>query len=357
MNENVVRISRTFAAPPERVFNAFMRKEAIQGWFGPEGFSVPTVVVDPRPGGNYRIEMHSPEGSVHIVTGEYREVRPPEKLVFTWRWLDGAGMGPETLVTVTFAAREGGTELTLTHSGFATAENGNAHQAGWTSSFVSLAETLAGRPKPAVARPTLLGDARSTYTRSARMAFHEKGIAYTLESHPPHSPEINAIHPFGKMPALRIGELGLFETSAIMRYIDEAFPGPPLMPQSPADRARVEQWISAINCYFYDAMALRYVLQYIFPKGADGKPDRTTIDQALADMQRYFGVLDKTYGSRNFLVGEQPNLADLLLAPLVFYVSKMPEGGKLLASFVNVSRGHSAIAGRDSFNATMPPMG
>ncbi len=355
MSENV-SITRTFAAPREQVFNAFMRKEALQGWFGPEGFSVPAVVVDPRPGGTYRIEMHSPEGSVHIVTGEYREVRPPEKLVFTWRWLDGSGLGPETLVTLTFAARDGGTELTLTHSGFATAEARDAHQGGWASSFVSLAETLAGRPKPAAARPTLLGDARSTYTRSARMAFHEKGISYTLDPQPPHSEAINAIHPFGKMPALRSGELRLFETSAIMRYVDEAFPGPPLMPESPADRARAEQWISAVNCYFYDAMAIRYVLQYIFPKGAGGKPDRATIDQALADMKRYFGVLDATYGSRNFLVGERPSLADLLLAPIIFYVSKMPEGGKLLASFPNVNRGHSAIAQRDSFKATLPPM-
>jgi len=108
------------------------------------------------------------------------------------------------------------------------------------------------------------------------MAFHEKGISYTLDPQPLHSPALNAIHPFGKVPALRIGELTLFETSAILRYVDEAFPGPRLMPESPADRARAEQWISALNCYFYDAMAIRYVLKYIFPKGTDGKPERTT---------------------------------------------------------------------------------
>jgi glutathione S-transferase len=356
MSENAVRLIRTFAAPREQVFNAFMRKEALQGWFGPEGFSVPAVAVDPRPGGNYRIEMHSPEGVVHLVTGEYREVRPPEKLVFTRRWLEGSGLGPETLVTLTFAARNGATELTLVHSGFASAEVRDGHQSGWASSSESLTAMLAGRPQPASAQPTLLGDARSTYTRSARMAFHEKGISYTLDPQAPRSPAINAIHPFGKMPALRIGELKLFETSAIMRYVDEAFPGPRLMPESPADRARAEQWISALNCYFYDAMAIRYVLQYIFPKSTDGKPERATIDQALADMKRYFGVLDTTYGNRHFLVGEQPSLADLLLSPLVFYVSKMPEGGKLVASFPNVNRCQAAIAERDSFKATLPPM-
>jgi glutathione S-transferase len=356
MSDNTLKITRTFAAPREQVFNAFTRKEAIQGWFGPEGFSVPAVSVDARPGGRYRIEMHSPQGSVHIVTGEYREVRPPERLVFTWRWLDGVGLGPETLVTLDFAARAGGTAVTLVHSGFATAEARDNHQGGWTSSFVTLTDLLAGKPKSSIPRPTLLGDPRSTYTRSARMVFHEKGISYTLDPQPPHSEAVNAIHPFGKIPALRIGDLALFETSAIMRYVDEAFDGPALMPSMPADRARVEQWISAFNFYFYDAMAIRYVLQYIFPRGADGKPDRATIDKALADMKRYFALLDTAYGGREFIVDDRLSLADLLLAPLFAYVGKMPEGGELIASFRNLSRGQAVIAERESFRATQPQL-
>jgi len=356
MNEHTVKITRKFEAPREKVFDAFTRKEALQGWFGPEGYSIPAVALDPRPGGSYRIEMHAPDGGVHIVVGEYREVRPPEKLVFTWRWLNGIGVGPETLVTVDFAAREGGTELTLIHSGFASAEARNGHEGGWSSSFVSLNEALAGKAQPVEARPTIIGDPRSTYTRSARMAFHEKGIAYTLDSQPPHSDAVNAIHPFGKIPAFRAGALTLFETSAIMRYVDEAFAGPALMPDSAADRARVEQWISATNAYFYDAMALRYVLQYIFPKGADGKPDRATIDGAIADMKRYLALLDAGYGARNFIVGDRLSLADLLLAPLLFYVGRMPEGGKLIASFPNLLRGQANMAERESFKATIPPM-
>jgi uncharacterized protein YndB with AHSA1/START domain len=111
MSEYISKITHKFSVPPERVFEAFTRKEELQGWFGLEGFTVPSVALDPRPGGSYRIEMHSPDGGVHIVVGEYREVRPPEKLVFTWRWLDGSGVGPETLVTLDLAAREGGTTM------------------------------------------------------------------------------------------------------------------------------------------------------------------------------------------------------------------------------------------------------
>lgn len=105
MNDTTLTLIRTFKAPRQQVFDAFTKKEAIQSWFGPEGYTVPRASVDVRTGGKYRIEMHSPEGSVHIVTGDYQEVRPPEKLVFTWAWLDGAGVGPQTLVTLTFAAQ------------------------------------------------------------------------------------------------------------------------------------------------------------------------------------------------------------------------------------------------------------
>src|SRR5437016_12878326 len=105
MSADTLTITRFFKAPCERVFEAFTKKEAIEGWFGPEGFTVPSVAIDVRHGGKYRIEMHSPEGSVHIVSGEFREVRPPEQLAFSWAWLEGAGVGPETLVTLSFAAK------------------------------------------------------------------------------------------------------------------------------------------------------------------------------------------------------------------------------------------------------------
>jgi glutathione S-transferase len=357
MSDNTLTLMRTFKAPRARVFAAFTDKEALQSWFGPEGFTVPSAAIDARPGGKYRIEMHSPEGSVHVVTGEFREVRPPEKLVFTWAWLDGAGVGRQTLVTLTFAAKGGDTELTLVHSGFLTPEARDAHGGGWSSSFESLIKSLAGRPQPVVARPTLLGDPRSTHVRSARMAFVEKGISYELDPQPPHSEAVNAVHPLGKIPVLRSGSLQLFETSAIMRHVDEAFPGPKLLPETAADRARAEQWISSVHCYFFDSMIRRYVLQYIFPKGADGKPDRAVIDGALSDMKTHFGIIDAAYGNRNFLVGEQATLADLFLAPIVFYVQNMPEGKDVLAPLANVRRAHAAMAERESYKATVPPTG
>jgi len=354
---HTLTITRLFKAPRERVFDAFIKVDAMQTWYGPEGFTVPACVSEPKPGGKYRIEMHSPEGSVHVVTGEYLEVSPPDRLVFTWAWLEGTGRGPETTVSLSFADRAGQTELTLVQTGFTTELERDKHGHGWDSSFNSLDATLDGRPQPIEARATLLGDPRSTYVRSARMAFAEKGIAYTLQPFPPHTPEIDAIHPKGKIPAFRIGTNTLFETSAILRYIDTVFPGPALLPETPFESAQVEQWISAINAYYYDSMVRRYVLQYVFPKGENGQPDRAVIDQAIADMKQDFAVLDKAYGERDYLVGDNLSLADLLLAPILFYVVSMPEGKTVLEPFANVRRAYAAIAQRPSFTATVPSLG
>jgi glutathione S-transferase len=354
MSGEKLTITRTFNDSRERVFDAFTRKDAIQAWYGPEGFTVPSVAIDPKPGGKYRIEMHSPEGSVHVITGQFREVSRPEKLVFTWAWLDGAGVGPESLVTLTFKDKGGATEMTLVHSGFATVEARDAHNGGWTSSLECLTAMLAGKPQPVEARPTIIGDPRSSHVRSARMAFVEKGIAYALEPQPPQSDPVRAIHPFGKIPVFRAGKLQLFETSAIMRYVDEAFPGPRLMPETPADRARAEQWISCVHCYFYDSMVVRYVLQYIFPgRGRQARPgDHRCRAHRHGQALRHSRA---AYNSRNFLVGDRPTIADLLIAPIVFYVQNMPEGKEVLAPFAAVRRAHSVIAERDSFKATLPP--
>jgi glutathione S-transferase len=348
--DNLV-IKRHFKAPPERVFAAFTKRDLMQAWYGPENMTVPHCEVDARIGGKYRVEMHSPSGAAHIVTGEFREIRPPERLVYTWGWLEGAGRGPETLVTLTFASHDGGTDLTLEQSGFLTDDSRDRHAHGWNSSLAGLGAALEGRSKSTTPAPTILGDYRSSYVRSARMAFAEKGVACALETHPPQSPEILALNPFGKMPTYRCGELTLYETSAIMRHLDETLPGPALMPQAPAERAKAEQWISVLNCYGYPAMVRDYVLQYVFPRGNEGQPDRATIDAALPEIRKVLAPLNRAIGSRNHLVGDTLTLADILLTPMIASIRAMPEGKDLLGAFPDLRRAAEKLAERPSYLA------
>ena len=76
----------------------------------------------------------------------------------------------------------------------------------------------------------IIGIPGSTYVRAVRMACEEKGVPYELKPAMPHSPEILALHPFGKVPAMRHGDFELCESNAIATYIDRAFAGPPLFP-------------------------------------------------------------------------------------------------------------------------------
>jgi len=348
-----LQLSRFIRAPRERVFDAFVTEAGMRAWMGPRGTRVPEASVDARPGGLWRVVMVSRDGSRYSVGGAYREVARPERLVFTWRW-EGAPMpGVETLIEVDFAAREGGTELRMRHTGFPEAAIRDAHGHGWGSSFNKLADLLDARGTAATV--AVLGDPRSTYVRTVRMGLAEKGVAYTLTGAAPHSPEILAVHPFGRVPAFRDGEIALFETSAILRYVEESFDGPSLLPSTIMNRARCEQWVSAIKDYCYDAMVRRYVLQYVFPKGADGKPDRSVIDSAAKEISAQLAALERAYAGGEFLAGPAVSLADLFLAPMLAYVEQMPEGGQLLAPVPGVRRAQESMRSRPSFTATEPP--
>lgn len=349
-------LSRFIRASREKVFDAFATQAGLTAWMCPRGMQVRSAQVDPRVDGAWRIEMQARDGSLHVVGGRYKQLQRPSRLAYSWQWEGDHGPMPnvETLVEVDLSEKEGGTELRMSHSGFPAAAALDGHTQGWNSSLNRLNDLLDARGSAATL--TLLGDARSTYTRTARMAFAEKGVAYTMQTCGPHTPDILAVHPFGRIPALRDGEIQIWETAAIVNYLDECFDtGVSLRPGSIMERTRCWQWISAVNSYLYDTMVRRYVLQTFFPKGEGGKPDRGVIDAALAEMPAQFAALDKAYGRNDYLAGASLSSADLFLAPILAYVQFMPEGGQLMANYANVLRAQNLIRQRASFTATNPP--
>jgi glutathione S-transferase len=344
-------LERHIRAPRERVFEAFVKPEAMREWMCPRGMTIPELKVDARVGGGFAVTMRARDGSQYTAVTKFREIARPERLVYTWQWV-GEGMpNMETVITVTLAERGDGTLLRMHHAGFPDAAICDSHREGWGSCFNRLADLL--DPRGTAASVALLGDPRSTYTRTARIALAEKGVRYTLERCGPHTPEILEIHPFGRIPAFRDGDVRLFETSAILRYVEEAFPGPTLLPQNIHDRAIGEQWASAISGYFYDVAIRRYVLQYAFPKGAGGQPDRAAIDGAVKEMPAQLAAFERGY-TRPFLAGQNPTMADFFLAPIVAYLEMFPESKAMLAQYPKLVRAQAAMKERASWKETQP---
>jgi uncharacterized protein YndB with AHSA1/START domain len=139
----VLRLSRRFNAPRERVFDAWTSPAVLKDWWraGPD-WETPEAEVDLRPGGSYRLAMRDPEsGQTHTLVGEYREIRPPERLVYTWTWESNAEemRGSEgSLVTVDFVEDGDATKVEITHTGFATAEIRDLHAHGWEAVLANL---------------------------------------------------------------------------------------------------------------------------------------------------------------------------------------------------------------------------
>jgi uncharacterized protein YndB with AHSA1/START domain len=136
VSDTELHLERLIAAPPERVFALWSEPEQLVKWWGPDGYDLPSHAIDPHPGGSWRTTMRSPDGKSHTVSGRYRTIEPPRRLVFTWAWEDEHGArGHETEVTVTFAPAPGGTKLVLVQKEFDTKDSRDRHEHGWASSF------------------------------------------------------------------------------------------------------------------------------------------------------------------------------------------------------------------------------
>ena len=166
------------------------------------------------------------------------------------------------------------------------------------------------------------------------MCLEEKGARYRVHALAPgesKSPDHLARQPFGRIPAFEHGDFRLYETQAILRYLDAVIPQPPLQPAAPRLAARMNQIIGINDWYFFPKVAAVVVFQRIVgPRLLGTATDEAAITAALPIARTCIGELDRLLGTQTFLAGEHLSLADLMLAPQIDFFAVTPEGRSLL---------------------------
>lgn len=142
-SEHELTITRVFDAPRELVFAAWTDPDHLAGWWGPTGFTATSCTVRLTEGGQWRTRISDGAGTEMWASGVYREIVHPERLVFTFAWDEPDGSrGHDTVVTVTFADRDGKTEMTFHQAVFRTVEARDNHESGWAETFADLVDHL-----------------------------------------------------------------------------------------------------------------------------------------------------------------------------------------------------------------------
>ena len=137
-----LELTRLFGAPRARVFEFFAGAALLAEWWGPRGFSIPSIDFVPRVGGSYRIEMQPPDGDAFELTGTFREVDIPSRLAFTFQWEPADPDDEETVAQLAFEVTDDSTRVQLRQGPFKTEARRALHRDGWTESFDRLAELV-----------------------------------------------------------------------------------------------------------------------------------------------------------------------------------------------------------------------
>jgi glutathione S-transferase len=211
----------------------------------------------------------------------------------------------------------------------------------------------------AMGDPIVFGAAYSVYVRIVRLVLAEKRVAYRLHEvdvfargGPP--PEHLARQPFGRIPAFEHEGFALYETTAIARYIDEAFDGPPLQPEAPRPRARMNQIVAMLDGHGYRPLVWDLYMERVDAPRSGRVPDEARIATGAAQAGRCLDELVRLMGEQEYLAGDALTLADLHAAPMLAYALAAREGAALVQARPALARWWQRIASRSSMAATRP---
>jgi glutathione S-transferase len=203
---------------------------------------------------------------------------------------------------------------------------------------------------------TVLSIPGSPFGRAVLATLEEKGASYRLAPVAPgtlRSPEHLARHPFGRVPVLEHNGFSLYETQAILRYLDRVLPTPSLTPLDPKRAARMDQVMNVNDWYLFqgvgDVIGFHRV---VGPRLMGLKPDETAIAAAMPKARTVFEELARLLGEQPYFAGEAISLADLLVAPQIGFFTQTPEWAVLGAPHANLVAWLARMEARPSLNAT-----
>jgi glutathione S-transferase len=208
-------------------------------------------------------------------------------------------------------------------------------------------------------KPRLFGADYSVYVRIVRLSLAEKEIVYELTPIDVFADEglpegYLARHPFGRIPAFEYAGFSLYETSAITRYIDEAFEGPKLQPSDMRERARCNQLISIADNYAYPQLVWGIYVERVSKPGRGATTDEAKVAAALPKARVCLEAISDLMGENLWLAGRQLTLADLYVAPMLHYFLMAPEGKDIIQQYENLATWWTRFAARPSMIATAP---
>lgn len=200
----------------------------------------------------------------------------------------------------------------------------------------------------------------SPFMRAVQMGLEEKQVPYRVQAMNPGESKSEAYlekHPFGRIPAIEHDDFILYETQAILRYIDAEFPEPPLQPCDHRAAARMNQIIGINDWYFFPKVAAVIVFNRIVGPALLGlAPDEAAIEAAMPMARTCVAELDRLLGMQHFLTGDAVSIADLMLAAQIDFFAETPEGESLLSG-TRLKNWLARMNDRSSMQATLRPQG
>jgi glutathione S-transferase len=196
----------------------------------------------------------------------------------------------------------------------------------------------------------------SPFGRAVFATLEEKGAPYRLAPVAPgafRTPEHLARHPFGRVPVLDHDGFSLYETQAILRYLDRIPPGPALTPAAPRAAARMDQLMNIGDWYLFQGVCNIIGFQrVVLPRVLGGVADEAAVAGAMPKARQVFAELSRLLGDQAYLVGDAITLADLALAPHVAFLAETPEWAPLTAEAANLAGWLDRLEARPSFRKT-----